>query len=154
MTTRKKQLIFIICYLAYTSIYIARLNLSISSVELINESVMDAAQIGLLGSMFSVVYAVGRLLNGTMSDKIAPWIMICTGLIIAGVSNLFIGMFPPYIGILLLWGCNAFAQSMLWSSVLCIVSGMYEKSVAKRKTSIMVTSVAMGNIVGILFGKI
>ncbi|MBQ4109290.1 MAG: MFS transporter [Clostridia bacterium] len=151
MNTKRKQLIFIICYLAYTSIYIARLNLSMSSVGLIDEKVMDAAQIGMLGSMFSVVYAIGRLLNGTLSDKYAPWIMICTGLIIAGVSNLLIGVFPPFIGILLLWGANAYAQSMLWSSVLCIVSAIYDEKTAKKKTSYIVTSVAVGNIIGIVF---
>lgn len=144
------QLIFWIVYLAYTAIYVARVNLSMAGPELISLGVLDTVQLGLLGSVFSTVYAAGRLLNGSLSDKTPPWVMLTTGLAAAGLSNLFISLFPPFIGIFILWTTNAFAQSMLWSSVLCVVSSMYEKSVAKQKTSVMVTSVAMGNILGII----
>lgn len=146
----KKMWIFIICYLAYTSIYIARLNLSMASPELQNMKMLNKAEIGMLGSMFSVVYALGRMINGYIGDKQPPWIMISAGLLFAGISNIAIGMFPPFIGILLLWGVNAFSQSMLWSSVLKIVSSIYDEETAKKKTSYIVTSVAMGNILGIL----
>lgn len=150
MTSKRKLMIFGIVYLAYTAIYVARVNLSMAGPELIANNILDTVQLGLLGSVFSTVYAAGRLVNGGLSDKNPPWAMITTGLVIAGISNILISFFPPFIGIFLFWTANSYAQSMLWSSVLCIVSGMYEKSAAKRKTSIMVTSVAMGNIVGIL----
>ncbi len=76
--------------------------------------------------------------------------MICTGMAIAGLSNLAIGFLPPFIGIAVLWGANAYAQSMLWSSVLCTVSEVYEEEKAKKMASYMVTSVAIGNIFGIV----
>lgn len=148
--TKYGRLIFFIVYLAYTSIYIARINLSVASPGLIEEGVMDTVQIGLLGSIFSTVYACGRLINGGLSDKTPPWIMLTVGLGLAGLSNIFISFFPPFIGILILWLANAYAQSMLWSSVLCVVSDIYDKETAKKKTSIMVTSVAMGNILSII----
>lgn len=139
-----------IVYLAYTSIYIARINLSIAGPEMMNEGVLDTVQLGLLGSVFSTVYALGRLANGSISDGKPPWVMLTTGLVAAGVANILIGFFPPFVGIFLLWSANAYAQSMLWSSVLCVVSKIYDKDTAKKKTSLMVTSVAMGNILGIL----
>lgn len=150
MKSRTRLLIFLICYLAYTSIYVARLNLSMASPELTDAGLLDAAQIGMLGSIFSVIYSVGRLLNGSLGDKCPPWAMITTGLVLAGIANLSIGFFPPFLGILLLWGLNAWAQSMLWSSVLCVISAIYDEQTAKKRTSYMVTSVATGNIVGIV----
>ena len=63
MKNSKKIFIFIICYIAYTCIYVARLNLSMASPDMINEGVMDKAQFGMLGSAFSIIYAFGRLLN-------------------------------------------------------------------------------------------
>lgn len=150
MSANRKRLIFLVVYLAYTSIYVARVNLSMAGPEMITMGVLDTVQLGMLGSAFSTIYAAGRLLNGGLSDKTPPWLMIALGLAAAGISNLLIGLFPPFFGIFLLWSANAYAQSMLWSSVLCIVSSMYGEQEAKKKTSLMVTSVATGNIISIL----
>lgn len=147
---KNKKLIFIITYIAYTAIYIARVNLSIAGPGLRELEIINEAQLGFLAGIFSTVYSVGRLLNGGLSDKKAPWVMLTTGLLVSSAANIFIGFLPPYIGIFLLWTTNAYAQSMLWSSVLCVVSALYEKKEAKKKTSLMVTSVAMGNILGII----
>lgn len=150
MKTKRNFLIFVICYLAYTAIYIARLNLSMASPEMINAGVLDSVEVGLLGSGFSVVYAFGRFINGNLGDRLAPYVMISTGLLICGISNILIGLFPPFYCIMILWMTNAFAQSMLWSSVLCIISSIYDEKKAKKMTSYMVTSVAVGNILGII----
>ncbi|MBO5060302.1 MAG: MFS transporter [Clostridia bacterium] len=150
MNHKRNGIIFLIVYLAYTSIYVARVNLSMAGPELIAANVLDTVQIGMLGSVFSTVFAIGRLLNGGLSDTRPPWTMITIGLVIAGISNILVGFFPPFMGIFVLWAVNAYAQSMLWSSVLCVVSSMYDEQKAKKKTSLMVTSVAAGNIVGIL----
>lgn len=146
----KRRNIFLIFFLAYTSIYVARLNLSIAGSGMMECNILDAAKLGLLGSVFSIVYSVGRLVNGTVSDTTPPWKMITCGLIVAGISNICVGFFPPYAGIFFLWTANAFAQSMLWSSVMCVVTSIYNKRESKTKMSIMVTSVAVGNILGIV----
>lgn len=150
MTNSRKRLIFSVIYLAYTSIYIARTNLSIAEVALEELSIVNTVQFGFLASLFSCIFATGRLINGIIGDKAAPWVMLSVGLTCAGVSNLLIGLLPPLPAIFVLWGANAYAQSMLWSSVLCVISGMYPSAEAKRKTSIMVTSTAAGNVASIL----
>lgn len=150
MREKKSKLIFLVVYLAYVSIYIARVNLSMAGPALIDAHVVDTVQLGLLGSIFSTIYALGRLLNGSLGDKTPPYVMLTVGLAVAGISNICIGFLPPFIGIFLLWTTNAYAQSMLWSSVLCVVSALYDGEEAKRKNSLMVTSVAMGNILAIL----
>lgn len=150
MNYKRNRIIFFVVYLAYVSIYVARVNLSMAGPDLISGNVLDTAQLGILGSVFSTVYAIGRLLNGGIGDKTPPWLMLTAGLAIAGISNIFISFLPPFIGIFLLWTTNAYAQSMLWSSVLCVVSAIYEGEEAKRKNSLMVTSVAMGNILAII----
>lgn len=146
---RNGKILFILCYLAYTAIYIARLNLSMAAPALKSACILSAQQYGTLGGAFSVVYAAGRLLNGILSDRRPPWFMISIGLAITGLSNVLFAFFPPFAGLFLLWCANAFAQSMLWSSVLCTISTLYPET-AREKSSIMITSVAAGNILGIL----
>ena len=141
-------------YLAYTSMYIVRINLSIASPILINSSVLTTVQTGALGSIFSTAFAAGRPINGGLSDSKPPWLMLTVGLCGAGISNILISFFPPFIAIFLLWTLNAYAQSMLWSSVLCVVSAIYSEKTAKKKMTLMVTSVAMGNILEIVVNTI
>lgn len=150
MKKYKNILIFAVCYIAYTSIYVARLNLSMASSGMMSANILTKSQIGLLGSFFSIIYAAGRLLNGGLADRTPPFKMICSGLLLAGVANIAFGFFPPFIGLLLLWSLNAWAQSMLWSSILCVLSELHDEATAKKLTSFMVTSVAAGNIAGII----
>lgn len=147
---KSKNTIFYICYCAYVFIYVARLNLSMAAPSLKELAILDTAQIGLLGSVFSVVYASGRLLSGIIGDKTAPWKMISLGLVLCGLSNLCIGFFPAFTAFLLLWGVNAFAQSMLWGPILRILSDIYPEDIAKERASYMGTAVASGNMVAIL----
>lgn len=151
---RRPFVIFLVCYFAYTSIYIARLNFSMASPGFLEEGILTQEQVGMIGSMFFVVYALGRVVNGIIGDRTSPWIMISTGLLLGGVGNLMIGLRPTFISILLLWGMNAYAQSMLWSSLIRIISEIYTYERAKKMMSYMVTSVATGNILGILLGTV
>lgn len=145
-----KGFVFLLCYVAYVSIYAARLNLSMASPEMIAGGLLTSEQYGFLGSAFFVIYACGRLLNGMIGDRTAPWIMVSLGLAMTGAANLLIGTMPAYVLILLLWCVNAYAQSMLWSSLLRCMTGLYGKETADKKVPILVSSVSVGNIAGIL----
>lgn len=148
--TLPKGLIFVLCYIAYVGIYAARLNISMASPVMIAQGVLTEVQYGFIGSAFFVTYACGRLLNGVIGDRTAPWVMITVGLLMTGISNLLLGLLPGYIVILLLWCVNAYAQSMLWSSLLRTMTGLYGKQTADKKVPILVSSVSVGNIAGIV----
>ncbi|MCQ2401277.1 MAG: MFS transporter [Lachnospiraceae bacterium] len=151
MQKNRKNLIYILCYFAYASIYIARLNLSVATPLLRDSHIMSTEQIGYLGTAFSVVYAFGRLLNGVRADFVQPRVMISIGLVLCFFANLGMGILPPFSGMLLFWCVNAFAQSMLWSSVLRFINYIYLNDKAKlTRLSAMVSSVAAGNVLGIL----
>ena len=139
-----------ICYLSYVAIYVARLNLSMAAPALKDLHVLTTEQVGLLGSIFSIVYACGRLVSGVFSDRIAPWKMICTGLTLSGIANLVFGVLPPFAAMALLWGVNAVAQSLIWGSLMRNISVLYPEHLAKKRASQMGTAVAAGNLVGIL----
>ena len=152
MKDGRRRLIYLVVYIAYTSIYVSRINLSVANPALTQLGVFDAAGYGIIGGLFSTIYAIGRLVNGAASDRTPPWVMLSIGLGFAGLSNILIGLLPTYIAILLLWSVNAYAQSMLWSSVLATVSGIYDEKKRKSRASLMVTAVATGNVAAILLG--
>ena len=145
-----KTSIFLLLYISYVTIYVARLNLSMASPAMLEQGVLSALELGFIGSAFSVVYACGRLFNGIIGDRLAPKLLIATGLLLTGATNLLIGFLPPYILILTLWCFNAFGQSMLWSAILRTMTDVYGKEQASGKVPILVSSVSAGNIAGIL----
>ena len=81
-----KDMVFILCYISYVCIYAARLNLSMASPGMISGGILTSEQYGFLGSAFFVVYACGRLLNGMIGDRVAPWVMISLGLALTGAA--------------------------------------------------------------------
>lgn len=148
-----KSGIFWLLYLSYVFIYAARLNLSMASPAMREQGILTAVELGFIGSAFSVVYSCGRLFNGIIGDRLAPKLLIITGLALTGLANLLIGFLPPYLLILVLWCLNAFGQSMLWSALLRTMTGIYTKAEADKKVQILVSSVSVGNIVGILLSS-
>lgn len=151
--TKRYDRIFYLFYFSYMAIYIARLNLSMASPAMREAGVLTEVQLGFIGSAFSVVYSCGRLFNGILGDRLTPWLLITGGLLLTGCANLLLGFLPPYILILLLWCLNAFGQSMLWSSMLRAMTGLYGKSRTDKKAPILGTSIALGNILGILLSS-
>ena len=142
--------LFVLCFLAYTSIYVARLNLTAASPYLQNGSILTESQLGRISSAFLIVYAFGRLLNGAMCDRLQPRRIIFVGSIVIGLSNLALATLPSFPLFCLLWGINGYAQSMLWGPVLRTVCA---KTSPKKKTvavSILGSSVCVGNVVGLV----
>lgn len=146
----KRLTIFIVCYLSYTAVYIARMNLSVASVKITESGIATTAEIGVLGTAFAVIYAVGRLINGRLGDKIEPKLLISSGLFLTALSNFVLYFSPSYPLMILLWGINAYGQSMLWGAILRATTEAFGKENAKNATAAMVSSVATGSILGIL----
>ena len=140
ISNRVRSAVCVLLYISYTAIYMARLNLSMSSDALTGAGILTDVEYGILGGAFLVVYALGRLFNGWLSDRLPPRTMICAGLLLSGAANIVFSALPPFSGMLVLWSLNAFAQSMLWSPILRVVAAMYDGERAGKITSLMVTS--------------
>ena len=119
------RLLFLVSYLAYASLYIARLNLTVASPVMQEEQLMSASQIGIMGGGFFLFYSAGQLLNGFLGDIFPPKLMVMSGLFLTAASNLGIGFLPDSRIIILLWGINGFAQSMLWGPLLRSIAACF-----------------------------
>ncbi len=109
---------------AYSFYYVCRMSLSVVKQPLIDEGVLSAGQLGLIGSALLFVYAVGKFLNGFIADYCNIRRFMATGLFISAVVNLLMGILGffqssaglPTILIFLsfavLWGINGWMQSM------------------------------------------
>jgi len=124
---KKWQLrIFIACFLAYTAAYICRLNISVAIPGLQDDLKFSSASVGLIGSAFFWVYAVGQLVNGYIGDKVSSRLFIFTGLVISAIINILFGFSSILIIMVVLWGVNGIFQSMLWGPIVKTLSKWFK----------------------------
>ena len=106
---------------AYSLYYVCRMSLSVVKQPLIDEGVLSAGQLGLIGSALLFVYAVGKFMNGFIADYCNVRRFMATGLFISALVNLllgvlgFIGGVPSgliFIVFAIFWGINGWMQSM------------------------------------------
>ena len=109
---------------AYSLYYVCRMSLSVVKQPLIDEGVLSAGQLGLIGSALLFVYAVGKFMNGFIADYCNIRRFMATGLFISALVNLLMGIMgwiqgpaglPTvliFISFAILWGVNGWMQSM------------------------------------------
>ena len=155
MTLKNRSMIlYFVYYLAYSSLYIARMNFSVASAFFEEMMILDKAQIGIIGSVFSFSYAFMKIPGGYIGDRRPAQKVIVVGLIIVAVSNLAIGFLPHFYTILLLWGMNGIGQSLLWGPTLRLVNAEFEGKRAKLLCQWLSSSVAVGSILGLFLAGI
>ena len=131
--SKKQWRIFLICFLCYTAAYIARLNLSAALGSLMADRHLTDAQGGMMQTVFALIYAAGQLVNGSLVDKISARIYIFCGLLLSGVCNLLFGLAGSYGMLVLLWGLNGAAQSMLWTPIIKLMAAWFR---GKRRSGV------------------
>ena len=109
---------------AYSLYYVCRMSLSVVKQPLIDEGVLTAGQLGVIGSALLFVYAVGKFMNGFIADYCNIRRFMFTGLAISAAVNLLMGILGIInecvaipVGVVffifaVLWGLNGWMQSM------------------------------------------
>ena len=109
---------------AYIFYYVCRMTLSVVKQPVIDEGVLSAGELGVIGSIFYFVYAAGKFSNGFIADYCNIRRFMAWGLGISAVINVALGVLgllhgPLGIGSLvtllcfaILWGVNGWVQSM------------------------------------------
>lgn len=143
----RKRALFLLCWIAYTSTYICRLNFSAAMPELVGNGIFTNTQSALISSCLFITYGAGQLINGVLGDRLNPKNMVFGGLFLSSACNLLLFFFcENFLMTTALWGINGFAQSAVWSPILRICS-MYYDGAEKTKFGVdMSTTVPFGTI--------
>ena len=109
---------------AYTLYYVCRMTMGVVKQPLIDGGVLTAGQLGIIGSAFYFIYAVGKCMNGFIADYCNIRRFMAAGLGVSALLNLVLGLTGLLHGPLglgsglmlvmfaLLWGVNGWMQSM------------------------------------------
>ena len=121
---------FVAGTLGYSLYYVCRTSLNVMKKPILDSEMLDATQLGIIGSALLFAYAIGKLVNGFVADHCNIKRFMATGLLVSTLANLtmgFIGLFGSnneFIGqamipsaavfviFAIMWGINGWSQSM------------------------------------------
>jgi OPA family sugar phosphate sensor protein UhpC-like MFS transporter len=136
--------IFYSIYLGYACYYITRKSFTAVMPALGADLSLSNAQLGLISTIFSIVYGVSKFVNGIVSDRSNARYFMAIGLILTGVVNLMFGAASSLLAFALLWGLNGWFQGYGWPPVARLLTNWYSQTERGRWWGISNTSHNIG----------
>lgn len=137
---------FFLCWLAYASTYVCRLNFSAAMPELQANAVFSETRIAAVSSVFFICYGIGQFVSGLIGDRADTRKLVFSGLLISALCNIGIFLIHAYTPLLLFWAANGIAQSMVWTPILKIASLNFDAPTREKFGIDMSTTVPIGTL--------
>ena len=136
--------IFILCWVTYVCAYICRVNISIALPYMKSAFRSGTELMGVIGSVFFIVYGLGQLVNGWLGDRVSPRRMISIALIGTILMNLMIGFSNNTLFITVFWGINGYFQAMFWGPIMRLLSGLFSQTAHRKVSTGMSSTMVIG----------
>lgn len=145
---------FLLCWTAYFSTYVCRLNFSAAMPELQAGNVFSESRIAAVSSVFFICYGIGQFISGLVGERLDTRKMVFAGLFLSATCNIGIFFLHTYAVLLLLWAINGAAQSMVWSPILKIGSMNFDTPTRTKFGVDMSTTVPVGTLLSYLISLV
>lgn len=106
--------------LGYALFYVLRLNFSVIKKPLMSAGILNAQQLGVMGSVFFATYGIGKFVNSFLADRMNNKKFFALGLFLSSIVSVLMGFTNEYLPLVVLWGINGWFQS--FGAGPCIVS--------------------------------
>lgn len=103
---------FISATLGYGLYYVCRMSLNVVKKPLVDNNILTEQELGYVGSALFFSYAIGKLVNGFLGDRVNITRFMAVGLIISSLINIILGFSHSFWIFAILWGVNGWVQSM------------------------------------------
>ena len=135
---------FIAGTVGYSLYYVCRTSLNVVKKPILESGALDATQLGIIGSALLFAYAIGKFVNGFLSDHSNIKRFMAAGLCVSAVANLLVGALgfangggmvgnmTLFVAFAVMWGVNGWSQSMGAPPAIIALSRWYPLS--KRGT--------------------
>ena len=138
------SVLIILCWIVYTCSYIGKLNYAANINQVMSYYSISHADAGLVSTLFFFSYGIGQVLNGIWCKKYNLRWIVFASLAVSAATNLLIAVSPSFELIKYLWVINGFSLSMLWPSLIRLLSETLPTEDMARASVIMGTTTATG----------
>ena len=141
-----EKFLFWLCWIAYFSTYIGRLNYSASLTGIILSEGFSKGQAGMIGTAFFFAYGAGQFVSGFLGDRLAPKKMVFTGLMVSGLCNLARAGAKSS-GLMTAVCCvNGLFQAFIWSPMIRLMYEYYKTETRMKACVSLNSSVPIGTM--------
>jgi OPA family sugar phosphate sensor protein UhpC-like MFS transporter len=143
--------IFALTWLAYFGMYFCRKNFSVVMPVLSRELHTSKAEFAIVMTVYSLMYMIGQFLNGYLSDRHGPRLIVGIGLLLSVIANLMMGWMGTLGSFLFLMGLNGFGQSSGWSGLIKNLTPWFKKKERGVMMSFWTTCYVIGGMAATAF---
>ena len=143
--------IFSVTWLAYFGMYFCRKNFSVVMPLLSRELHTSKDEFAVVITVYSLMYMIGQFLNGYLSDRHGPRLIVGIGLLLSVISNLVMGWMGTVGSFLFLMGLNGFGQSSGWSGLIKNLTPWFKKKERGVVMSYWTTCYVIGGMAATAF---
>lgn len=111
MYERRRWSVFCSVTLGYGMFYLCRVNFSVVKKPMLEEGVLSATEMGIIGSIMLVVYAAGKLINGFLADRSNIARFMSLGLLLTALANLALGFYSGFFFFVAAWAFSGWFQA-------------------------------------------
>lgn len=111
-----------VCWIAYFSIYLGRLNFSAGMSEMLQTGLWEKGQLGSVAAAFYLAYGIGQYPSGLLGDRIPARWMVGTGLLGSALVNILFPAAGTVSGMRGMWFVNGLLQAMIWPPMVRLVT--------------------------------
>ena len=143
--------IFAVTWLAYFGMYFCRKNFSVVMPVMSRELNTSKEDFALVITVFSIMYMLGQFLNGYLSDRHGPRLIVAIGLLLSVISNLLMGWMGTIGSFVFLMGLNGLGQSSGWSGLVKNLTPWFKKNERGVMMSFWTTCYVIGGLAATAF---
>lgn len=133
--------------LGYAVFYIARQNFSMALPGIAQEFGYSKMEIGWVITSFSIVYGIGKFLNGYLSDLSNARYFMAAGLLGSATACFFVGCSYSVVWLGVFWIANGWFQSMGWPPVARMLTHWFSPRELGTKWALCASSHQIGALI-------
>jgi len=115
-------------YMGYAVFYFTRKSFNFAMPEVMADLGLGKADVGILATLFYIIYGLSKFFSGIMSDHANPRYFMGIGLIATGVINILFGFSSSFFSFAVLWSLNAYFQGWGWPPCSKLLTHWYSRS--------------------------
>ncbi|MBR6572440.1 MAG: MFS transporter [Clostridia bacterium] len=146
-TKSKAGLLIFLAWLVYLTSYLGKVNYSANITQIIDFYQVSKAEAGIAPTMFFFAYGIGQVVNGFLCKKYNIKWVVFISLLASALINLTVAITTNFAIVKWLWLINGFVLSVLWPTLIRLLSESLPQKALGKSSVIMVSTVGCGTII-------